>query len=256
MKFGAQLYTLREQVKTAEGFRNALKRVSEMGYEGVQISAVAAFQTEVTPETTKEWLSEFGLVCCATHRPWDNLQNKLDEEIGVHHTIGCGLIGIGMAPGYCYEGEMDGWRKFIAQLPPLLDKLNSADIDFAFHNHAIEWQIQGGDRGMRLLMEEADPRLQFIVDTYWVVHAGVDVVPHFEKLKGRVKVIHLKDKSVHKWETRMAPVGEGNLTWEKILPAVREAGTEWGVVEQDDCYGEDPYLCLEKSLKNLKKWSA
>ena len=56
-----------------------------------------------------------------------------------------------------------------------------------------------------------------------------------------------------KGEIRMAPVGKGNLAWHKILPALRTAGTQWGIVEQDDCYGEDPFECLRQSLQYLQQ---
>ena len=48
-----------------------------------------------------------------------------------------------------------------------------------------------------------------------------------------------------------AGVGEGNLNWSSILPALYRTGTEWVVVEQDDCYGEDPYECLRRSYNNM-----
>jgi len=37
------------------------------------------------------------------------------------------------------------------------------------------------------------------------------------------------------------------------LPALDAAGTQWGIVEQDDCYGEDPFECLRQSLTYLQK---
>jgi sugar phosphate isomerase/epimerase len=49
----------------------------------------------------------------------------------------------------------------------------------------------------------------------------------------------------------MAEVGEGNLNWQAILPAAKEAGVEHILVEQDICY-RDPFDSLELSLKNLK----
>ena len=51
---------------------------------------------------------------------------------------------------------------------------------------------------------------------------------------------------------RMAPVGEGNINFDSVLNACKEAGTEYLLVEQDDCYGENPFDCLKKSYQNLK----
>ena len=50
----------------------------------------------------------------------------------------------------------------------------------------------------------------------------------------------------------MAPVYEGNIDFDSILEACEAAGTEYLLVEQDDCYGEDPFECLRVSYQNLK----
>ena len=53
----------------------------------------------------------------------------------------------------------------------------------------------------------------------------------------------------------MAEVGEGNLNWQRILPACKAAGVKHLLVEQDICY-RDPFESLEISLKNLKEMGA
>ena len=57
--------------------------------------------------------------------------------------------------------------------------------------------------------------------------------------------------AVKGWEPIMAPVGEGNLPWEKILGAFEKAGAKYALVEQDVCQ-ESPFVCLEKSYQYLK----
>ena len=51
-------------------------------------------------------------------------------------------------------------------------------------------------------------------------------------------------------ETRMAPIGEGNMDWPAILAACKAAGVCWYAVEQDDCY-RDPFDCLQSSYEFL-----
>jgi sugar phosphate isomerase/epimerase len=253
MKLAAQFYTLREHVKTASGLRTALQRVHEMGYEGVQISAVEAFEKEVSPEQLRDWLHEYNLVCCATHRPWDNLLNKTEAEIKLHKTIGCTHIGIGMGPKKCFDGGAPAWREWLKEAQHVIDAFGAEGLNFCYHNHAVEFEDKGGKKAYDIMLTEADPRLQFILDTYWIVHAGVDCADQVSKMKNRVNVVHLKDKAVVKGEIRMAPVGRGNLAWHKILPALDASGTQWGIVEQDDCYGEDPFECLRQSLAYLQQ---
>ena len=48
----------------------------------------------------------------------------------------------------------------------------------------------------------------------------------------------------------IAAVGEGNLAWDRILPACEAAGVEWYAVEQDVCR-RDPFDCLRSSFEFL-----
>ena len=49
----------------------------------------------------------------------------------------------------------------------------------------------------------------------------------------------------------MAPVGQGNMNFERVFAAAEEAGTEYMLVEQDNCYNEDPFICLKRSYEYL-----
>jgi len=62
------------------------------------------------------------------------------------------------------------------------------------------------------------------IGTWWI-----------EKLSGRVPCIHLKDFA---YGRKMAVVGEGNLNFDRIFAAAADAGTEYMLVEQDDCNGK------------------
>ena len=51
----------------------------------------------------------------------------------------------------------------------------------------------------------------------------------------------------------MAWVGGGNtMDFEAICNAFIEAGSKYAYVEQDDCYGEDPLVCLKRSYDYLR----
>ena len=91
------------------------------------------------------------------------------------------------------------------------------------------------------------------LDTYWVQAAGADIGDTIEAMKDRIPCVHFKDMSVVGNETRMAAVGEGNIPFDKIIKQLKRIGkTEHILVEQDRCYGEDPFDCLARSLNYLK----
>ena len=126
-----------------------------------------------------------------------------------------------------------------------------------YHNHAFEYEnvLDDGRPLMHHLSDLFTPeQMGFTLDTYWVKFGGYDVVPEIERLAGRLPVVHFKDMLVTEdGEKRMAWVGGGNaLDFTKIIPAFEKAGTKLAYVEQDNCYGEDPFDCLKKSYDYLK----
>ena len=106
---------------------------------------------------------------------------------------------------------------------------------------------------MDKILEAFPPEMLGItLDTYWLQFAGADVCDWMAKMKGRLECIHLKDMTATmKNGNRMAPVGHGNMNFEKIIAAAGTAGAEYLLVEQDDCYEEDPFDCLKKSYDYL-----
>ena len=49
-------------------------------------------------------------------------------------------------------------------------------------------------------------------------------------------------------------MGEGNLPFPMIIRLLKALGTtKLALVEQDECYGEDPFDCLKRSFNYLKK---
>lgn len=255
MRLAAQFYTLRDFTTTTEGFYDALRRVKEIGYAGVQLSGVGCMGGDaptVDAATARKWLDEFGLVCCATHRSWDQLLNQTAAEIEFHQTLGCTYTAIGGL--WDYGQGPDCYHRFLSELPAPLAALSAAGIRFGYHNHSHEFvrNPETGKTCYEILME--GPReLQLEIDTYWVAHAGADPAWLLRRSAGRIPAVHLKDMEIlTPGGQAMAPVGEGNLNWPAILDACQEGGTEWLIVEQDVCR-RDPFDCLKSSFEFLNE---
>lgn len=258
-RLAVQMYTLREFTKTAADLATSLKRVADMGYAGVQMSAVGCMNGE-TPEVTaamaRKMLDDNGLVCCATHRGWDALRDRTDAEIEFHQTLGCNFTAIGGIPSAMHEEGEPGYRRFLVEAKPVIARLAAEGIRFGYHNHAHEFvRYAIGPKTLYDIFVDDGAAIDLCLelDTFWAVHGGLNPVRIFERAYGRVPVIHVKDKEVHiKQGPRMSACGEGNLDWASILPACRAAGVEWYAVEQDDCFGRDPFDCLKSSFDFLR----
>jgi sugar phosphate isomerase/epimerase len=249
------MYTVREHTKTAADLAETLRRIRAIGYEAVQMSAIGAMNgdsPEVDAALARRMLDDNGLRCIATHRPWERLVNETQAEIDFHQTLGCDYAAIGGIP--TPEHTRENYRAFAKQAEALIARLKPAGIRFGHHNHSHEFfrpERHGGTLE-DVLIDEATPDLMLELDLYWIEHAGLNCTRILERCHGRVPVIHIKDKEViaGKSETRMAPIGEGNMDWPGIIPACEAAGVRWYGVEQDECY-RDPFDCLKSSFDYL-----
>ena len=95
MKLGAQFFTLREKNKTPEGLYNSFKKVKEIGYQVVQMSAIC----QIEAERLRSFSDEFELPITVTHSPLDRILNDTDALINEHKIYGCPVIGLGMMAG-------------------------------------------------------------------------------------------------------------------------------------------------------------
>ncbi|WP_028549760.1 sugar phosphate isomerase/epimerase family protein [Paenibacillus sp. UNC451MF] len=250
MKIAAQLYTLREFLKTPEDIAETLKKVKQIGYNAVQVSGVGPIDNEAL----KELADREQLTICATHIGYPDLLNNLDSVIQKHKTWGCQYVGLGGLPQE-YRTSGEGYAAFAKQASKIGRKLKDAGLTFIYHNHSFEFAKFDGKTGMDILFEESDPTaFDFELDVYWVQAGGADPVEWIRKVNGRMKVVHLKDMAVTgDREQRFAEVGEGNMNFKRILEACNEIGVEWGAVEQDQCYGRNPFESLAISFNNLQK---
>jgi len=256
-KLAVQLYTVRDFIKDAAGFNTSLEKIGKIGYRAVQLSAVGAMNgdtPEVSAAEAKKLLDDNGLACIATHRSWDQLAKNTDGEIEFHQTLGCPFTAIGGIPKEYGEAGADGYHRFVRDAAPVIAKLKAAGIGFGHHNHSHEFQRVAPGSSQTLwdiLIDEGGPDYLLETDIYWVWHAGVDPAALMRRSKGRSPVIHLKDKEVvPKDGPVIAAIGEGNLPWDQILPACKEAGVEWYAIEQDTCR-RDAFDCLRSSFEFL-----
>lgn len=248
MKIGVQFWTLREHSKDLNGLSESLKRVADMGYTTVQISGVC----EYTPEWLNEELNKNGLRCVLTHTSYDRVKNEPLAVLNEHKAFGCNYVGLGSMPKGIVTSE--SLKVFIKEYKDSAHIIAQNGGKLFYHNH--HWEFAKADTG-RLILEElvdAFPKneLGITLDTYWVQYGGACPYDVIRDLSGRVQCVHLKDLEIVGSEQRMAPVGGGNINFDKVINACADAGTEYLLVEQDQCYGKDPFECLKQSYEFLK----
>ena len=248
MKIAAQGYTVRDFTKTPEEIEKTIYKLKEIGYDAMQISAFGKYD----PLWLKGVLDKAGMQVCVTHTWIERILKETDDAIAEHKLLGIPYIGLG--------GKMLSSIKecdeFIREITPAVNKIADSGLKFLYHNHAHEFIKEDGKWLISHLLN-AFPAEKFglILDTYWAQVAGVNVEKFIRDNKGRIPVIHFKDrKIVPNWENAnlFAEIFEGNMDFDGIYQACIDTGIEWAAVEQDVC-DRDPFDSLKISLENMKR---
>lgn len=254
-RLAVQMYTVREFTKTEKDFARTLKKIAKIGYSAVQVSAVGCINDgSISAAAARKMLDDNGLKCVATHRSLDNFINNVQAEIEFHHALGCSYAAIG---GMSYPLTIAAYRRFCSDTTKFTEKLKAAGILFGYHNHAREFfrPRQGQPRLYDILIDEGGADMHLEMDLFWIWHGGESPAKMIKRGKGRVSVIHLKDKAFYPGENNqagIAPIGEGNMPWEEIIPVCKKNGVKWYCIEHDVC-PRDPFDCLRSSYEYLKQ---
>ena len=247
LRVGAQMYTIREFMKTPEGFTESLRKIKEMGYKTVQVSGAGK---DIPMEYIANALKESGLQCVVTHIPFADLHEDFDAVVKKHIAWECDYIGIGSMPGE-YKTE-EGIYKFAKEADEFAKRLRDVGKHLVYHNHSFEFSLYGDKRGMDILFDNTSDAFQFELDMFWVQNAGADPLAWIKKVEGRMDIMHFKDMDVIDAANShtMAPIGGGNMNWPAIVKLLNETGVKFGLVEQDTCR-TDPFDCLKESMGYL-----
>ena len=243
----AQLYTVRDQIKDPSRLGGVLGRLREIGYSAVEVAGLGP----ISSERFSQELARAALTACAAHAPLERLTGDLAAVAAECREWGCRYVVVPGLPNEYRSGT--GLRRFARVAGDLARDLQPFGLKLAYHNHSFELERWDGQTGLEALFGATPAEtLHAELDTYWLQYGGADPAEWIFRLKDRVPLVHLKDMAVVEGKTVMAEVGEGNLDWARILDACRTAGTEWLVVEQDECR-RDPMESLAISFRNLTR---
>jgi len=248
VKIGAQMFTIRDHTKDEKGIEGSLRRLKTLGFDMVQASALGPCDVD----RLAGWLEELGIELCSTHSPWNRLDDpgELKTLIAEHRKLGCSHIGLGMRPDV-FPDTHDGWTAFIGRVNAICKMVRDEGMCFGYHNHAFEFMKFAGIRAIDRLIEEC-PDLDIILDVFWVQAGGANPAEYIDRLKGRIRLIHLKDYRILGRERQFAEIGERNLDWHDIVPRCERNGIPYAVIEQDaDFITGDPFDSLATSRKFL-----
>ncbi len=268
MPVALQLYSVRDDL--AADFKGTLRRVKELGYEGVEFAGLCGLEAK----DIRAMLDEIGLKGMSAHVPIDELLADIGKAVDDYKTIGCRYVAIPWLDENRRPGH-PGYEKTLADIRAIAQECAKRDMLLLYHNHDFEFTKVDGVYALDR-MYDAIPAdlLQTELDTCWVNVAGESPVAYVKKYAGRAPVVHLKDfvmpgkKPAHLYALigvdeeektqedsvfEFRPLGHGAQDIPAIVDASVDAGAQWVVVEQDEpSMGKTPMECAAMSMEYLK----
>ena len=256
---GLALYTLRDTLPGDP--RGVLKQVAEEGYAYVEAAGWNDGQFYgMSPADFRDLLAEVGLRPVSSHQGGATPDN-LDQMIADVKAVGFEYFVIPVPPMGAFQydpatrtmGMNKSAEAVLADINLIADRCAAAGLQCLYHNHDFEFRAgPDGVVPIDYFLENSDPaKLNFQMDLYWVTKADADPLDYFAKAPGRWKGWHVKDMDD---QGRFAPVGEGGIDFGRIYAAREEAGMEFYLVEQDQCFNHTPLEAIEISHAGLGKF--
>lgn len=240
-----QLYTVRDE--TQKDFVGTLQKVAQIGYPGVELAGTG----NLSAKELKSVLTDLNLKLAGSHVSLEALETDIDQVIEYNLELGNKNIVCPYLPEE-YRKNADGWQNAGKLFTEYARKLAAHQLNFAYHNHAFEFEPVEGQTGFDLLVSASDAsRVKFELDVYWVKLGGFDPVKLIERMGKRISLFHLKEMA-NDAKHSMTEIGNGILDFPAMVRAAENTSAEWFIVEQDTC--TLPTLeSAEISFNSLKK---
>lgn len=182
-----QLYSVRDDM--AADFEGTLRKVRELGYDGVEFAGLHGRQ----PAEVRRLLAENGLAAVSAHVPIDELAADIPGVVGAYKEIGCAYIAL----PWMDEERRPGHAKYpllLEQARAIAEECRRQGMLLLYHNHDFEFEKVDGEYGLdRLYRDLPADLLATEFDTCWINVAGEDPVAYLHTYAGRAPVVHLKD---------------------------------------------------------------
>lgn len=234
MRLAIQLYTLRTIDAVA-----ALPTLAAQGYEAVELYAQPDDASAL-----RRRLDDAGLEACAWHVGLERLEGEFDEVVEQARVLGVPRLVVPWAEP---PSDRAAAEALAARLAALREPVAAAGFPLGYHNHGHELEPLADGTVTLDMLTEVDG-LELELDLGWLWVAGSDPVSRLATHAGRVPLVHAKDFADR--ETSV-PVGEGAVGYDRIVPAAREAGVQWLIVEQEEHAG-DPLDSTARSAEALR----
>lgn len=251
--FGLQLWSVKQAL--AKDPLAVLKQLSDNGYKKIESfeGAKGMFWGMKNTEF-KKVMDDLGMNMVSSHcnNTGDlvSFERKAAAagEIGLKYLI-CAFKGP--------QKSLDNFKKFTDEFNACGEIAKKHGLRFAYHNHDYSFKAMEGIVPQDLMMDGTNPDLvDFEMDMYWTVAAGVDPIAYMDKHPNRFKLVHVKDLSKTATGHESCVIGKGTIDYKSLLPKVAKRGVQHMIVEQEAYTGTNELDAARDNAAYLKtlKW--
>lgn len=248
LPIAVQVYSVREEAE--RDFAGTMKKLSEMGYDGVELAGLYGKSAEEIRDSIKA----AGLIAISAHVSYDELAGDLEKTLQDYETIGCRYIVI----PWLGEDRRFGaalYEETIKGIPVISEGCKKHGMTLLYHNHDFEFaKTPDGTYALDQLYAEVPADvLGAEPDTCWIKVGGPDPSEWLKKYSGRCPLVHVKDFRRKADGVDLLALGEGEQDFPTLVKTAKECGAQWLVIEQDDHPYGTPMGDMKKSLNYLKE---
>lgn len=171
----------------------------------------------------------------------ENLQQLVDEasEAGLQYLV-CASTPV---------NSLEEIQKSVETFVKAGEACKKAGIQFAYHNHATEWDLVEGKTPYELILSQTDKDLvKMEIDLAWAAKAKQNPVELFKGNPGRFPLWHVKDYDLV--NNKIVGIGQGSIDFKPTFAQAKLAGMKYFFYEQDTAKSMDD---VQQSFTNLSK---
>jgi len=245
-----------------------LKKLADIGFKEIESAGGGGgMYYGHKPAELKKIIDDLGMKWVAHHSAGGKL--KLPPNMEMTEQIKAYMKGMRTLENdhelIMEDAAAGGWDYVVCASTPIatVDEINKsievfsivgeackkAGIQFAYHNHATEFEpVEGRSPYERILSQTDKDLVKMELDMAWALKGGRDPLQLFDEHPGRFPLWHMKDYDLTK--DGIVRLGDGEVDFKRILTGAKKAGMQHMFYEQDTAKSLDD---VSYSFNNLNK---
>ena len=241
MKTGIQISSLKPLLTTPEQVTAAFEKMAGLGCRYGQLQWI---DPSVPIDHIAKAMAETPMDSLGTQDFCVTVMENLEYYVNLNADTGGIWLTVSRIPDRYKSRE--GLDIFAGELTRLQEQLQPLGQRVCFHPVTADYTAVPGMNPVEYLLEKL-PWLELCLDLYHLDKNCGDMPAFIRRYTGRIPMVHFKD---HR-DGILVPAGQGQVRWDGVVRACREAGVAYGLAEQES-WDTDPYDCLAQALKWLE----